>query len=194
MLEWVERVENYRENFIKLIESYVETRRNENISLKRSLPYTLNTDMRMHWYPATEFPLVICSLFRPWWSVQSSPFALVYLPCRRTTGIAKILIKKISCLRFQWFHYTTHFNITKHLFQVVTATTQCQMVENVLVHQFNVRVSQFDCSIVVSNENKIMSKNMNNIFHQFARTTFCHKSDVNILCWTSNSCFTDIEE
>ena len=43
----------------------------------------------------------------------------------------------------------TYFDITKHLMQVVWSTAQGQMVQNVLIHQLNVRITQTYGSIGV---------------------------------------------
>lgn len=49
-----------------------------------------------------------------------------------------------------------YFNVSKHLFKVVRPTTQCQVIKNVLIHQLDIWISEFDCPIVVSIYKRIM--------------------------------------
>lgn len=44
-------------------------------------------------------------------------------------------------LQHSSFHFTTHFDIAEHLFKVVAATSEREMVQNILIHQLDVRIS-----------------------------------------------------
>lgn len=52
-------------------------------------------------------------------------------------------------LRLWIIQETTHLNVAKHLLQVVALAAQGQVIEDILVHELNVRVAQFDGSIGV---------------------------------------------
>lgn len=47
-------------------------------------------------------------------------------------------------------NHLTHLDVTKHLLQIMTATAQSQVVEDVLVHQLNVRITESHRAIGVS--------------------------------------------
>lgn len=50
--------------------------------------------------------------------------------------------------------FETHFDVAKHLLEVMAAASERKMVEDVLIHQLDVRISQLDGAIVVSEEHK----------------------------------------
>lgn len=132
----------------------------------------------MHWYPAAEFPQAICNLFRPWWNEQSFPFASVSRPCKQTVNHDEIMLRKLLIK----FHrgVPTYFYVPKHFLEVVTSTTQRQVIKNVLIHQLDVRVTKLDCSIVISevkvkNHQKtetFANNDLETVFFQLSSVTF----------------------
>lgn len=62
-------------------------------------------------------------------------------------GRYRIIWQRIS-LDFCWGG--PYLNITEHFHQIMTATAQRQMIQNILIHKFDVGVSQFNCAIGIS--------------------------------------------
>lgn len=53
-----------------------------------------------------------------------------------------------------------HFDVAKHLLEIMAATPQSQVIQDILIHQLNVGIPQLNGSIVVSvrRKMKIMSE------------------------------------